>query len=1415
MTPPEPTAPKPPRLCPRRGCKMALLATLRASLSAKGTRAPSHRRTPLLASRLALKRSKGARSAPESCAAARMGYAALLTIAATAAFCAAPASAAVTHRFLPEPTAGFAAGVPAGQTVPGPLSGVNAFAADEGHLWVSERLEGGGGERIDEFNAASGAFEAQLPQVPGVSQFFQGVAVGHAAGEREVYAPGSEGEEATQHSVLAVFGAANTVQSVWQGALTANGSFTFNGASERAGEVTGVAVDGFPNTLTDSASGDVYVATAARGGETAFNVIDVFNPKEALTAGQETKPVAELTGTCATPTACSSERFSDPGGVAVSAFNGDVLVTDRVAGHGVIDIFEPTVLGEYKFLRQITGVPSGQFGELGAVAVDPANGEIYLADRPAEVVDQFSGEGAYLGRLEGSSEEAPFTGVSGLAVEGDVYVGDYGHQTGAIDVFGPDIPLPTVETGAPTAVGFFSAVLNGSIDPVAAGEASCRFAWGATRSFGHTLACASVPNGSGAVARSETLTGLQPDREYCYRLQSGNANGPNPGEAWQDHCFVTPGPGLDAVSTSNVSAESASFEATVNPHANPSSTYIEYGTSTEYGRTAPATPDQVGEGEEPVEVGPFHVQGLSPETTYYYRLVVQSEISGKLLTFPGAGHSFTTQRLTSVYAPPDAPRDELVSPPDKHGALISAISEDGIVQASRSGNAFTFLTNIPTEVGVKGYFEEVQVLAGRASNGGWSSTDIALPHVSATGASVGQGPEYRFFSEDLSEGLVEPLGEYTSLAPEVSPPDTERTPYVRHSSTCPQTPATCYEPLATSAPGYADIEETIHFGGNPSNEGSDVSFVGASPDLKHVILTSSIALTSAAPTSGALYGWSSEPSPTQRLQPVSVLPESEGGIVPANLGAPNGYTSFAPSARGAVSGDGSRVFWTADPGEPHLYMRDVSHGQTLVGGQEVPGETLRLDVPRPGAGAGVVAPRFQWADPSGRTVFFTDEQALTAGSGAGPGTRDLYECVIVEVGAADECVLHDLTPDVGGVHANVEGLTLGASSDGTTVYYVASGVLGGGVAASGEAAVPGGHNLYVQRLDSASGLWEEPTLVAVLSGDDIPDWGGPDEVPATSTAAVSGDGGFLVFMSDRSLTGYDNRDVVSGHPDEEVYQYDSAGGRVVCVSCNPTGARPHGIEYHPLEVGQDLVGGTRVWDGHVWLAANVPGWTPFEPTTARYQSRYLSPSGRVFFNSGDALVPQDVNNNQDVYEYAPLGVAGCTTSYRTYSTSAGGCVSLISSGTATGESAFLDAGESGNDVFFLTSAKLVPQDLDTALDVYDAHVCTTEAPCQSAVVPPPPCTTANACRTAPPAQPPIYGPPASSTFSGPGNPAPPPQSKPKTAEQVRVERLTKALKACRTKRNKHKRATCERAAHKKYAKKATAKRSAAAKARKR
>jgi hypothetical protein len=78
-------------------------------------------------------------------------------------------------------------------------------------------------------------------------------------------------------------------------------------------------------------------------------------------------------------------------------------------------------------------------------------------------------------------------------------------------------------------------------------------------------------------------------------------------------------------------------------------------------------------------------------------------------------------------------------------------------------------------------------------------------------------------------------------------------------------------------------------------------------------------------------------------------------------------------------------------------------------------------------------------------------------------------------------------------------------------------------------------------------------------------------------------------------------------------------------------------------------------------------------------------------------------------------------------------------------SVFLDAGANGEDVFFASPNKLLPQAQGETQAVYDARI-DGGFPMAAPV-----CTTAEACRNASPPTPAVFGPPPSATFSGPGN----------------------------------------------------------------
>src|SRR5207344_3091442 len=381
--------------------------------------------------------------------------------------------------------------------------------------------------------------------------------------------------------------------------------------------------------------------------------------------------------------------------------------------------------------------------------------------------------------------------------------------------------------------------------------------------------------------------------------------------------------------------------------------------------------------------------------------------------------------------------------------------------------------------------------------------------------------------------------------------------------------------------------------------------------------------------------------------------------------------SYNASVRNAISADGSRLFWSAaaGPDEPPtgLYLRDVTLEQTV-----------RLDVVQPGAfGTGASLPVFQGADSEGTVAFFTDTRNLTPD--ANESGADLYRCAVrIEAGELG-CELTDLTagtlnPADPFESAEVQGIAAGIGEDGTKVYFVARGVLDEEPNGEGQGAAPGEPNLY---------LWQEGSgvrFIATLSEEDERDWGSFSTLlrfgalGAEQTAAASPSGRYLAFMSQLPLTGYDNRDALSGEPDQEVFRYDTEAnggeGELICASCNPSGARPAGLH------GQAGVGGAPFYDfQQQWregqpLAATLPDATRLSRNgPSLYRPRAVHEDGRLFFNAADSLVAADSNGNWDVYQYEPTGVGDCSASSGDPGTAraAGGCVSLISSGAAEEE----------------------------------------------------------------------------------------------------------------------------------------------------
>jgi DNA-binding beta-propeller fold protein YncE len=918
--------------------------------------------------------------------------------------------------------------------------------------------------------------------------------------------------------------------------------------------------------------------------------------------------------------------------------------------------------------------------------------------------------------------------------------------------------------------------------------------------------------------------------------------------------------GPPKVDGSSATAEGAAQVTTLNAQVNPDGTdthaYFEYGTASCAASPGTCTKTAVADigtafGDRLARSEPQNL----PPGEYHFRAVAENAAG----TVDGPEQTFEIVALVSGL--PDGRAWEMVSPVRKDGAEPEAITaEGGLIQAAVNGRAISYVSDGPMPAGAEPEgsrsFEPTQILSTRGSEG-WTSQDITTANTTGAGPAPGEPPEYQAFSPNLAVALVSPF--YSNEGPLAAPPlsqalegeegKQETTIYLRSDAPLQPEPApesaeerknyeTAQEngkhkkptpnagflPLVTQANRPAP-----EFGTTPLEAG--LVFEGATPDLSHVVFTSGRHNTPANEAGSGLYEWGGAKR-EQELSFISELPAPAQTRLPAAVVGLGGDLDgkVADSVRHAISNDGSLVVWTWSPGGrvTHLFVRDTVHKQTVQIDQVNPGEPPEEVGVQPHA-----QPVFQTASADGSKIFFTDQQRLTADSKAVEGSPDLY--VFELHPPALQPPLKDLTAQEGaGVLAEEKGGgVLGASEDGSYIYFAANGALAPNASAGHclpvDQPIPTGTtcNLYMRhyvvKSGQEAGEWEPTKLVAVLSSADRPDWGKLGNSLQYMTSRISPKGLYLAFMSERSLTGYNNEDVSSKSKgerlDEEVYLYNAVTGHVVCASCNPSGARPRGVfdaggTAGGVGEGLGLVADRReVWvtnpgkgavDG--WLAASIPGWTPINISRSTYQSRYLSDEGRLFFNGADSLVPlatptrsETVGGEQlavgveNVYEYQRGGVGGCAAQ--------GGCVGLISSGASPHESAFLDASETGNDVFFLTAAPLAPQDLDTNYDVYDAHVCEAALPCPSPPLPPGKECQGEECHGSFTAGP-SFSAPGSATSSGPGSPGAQAQvlgsQQPKPKPLTRAQRLAKALKACRQHKQKSKRLVCEKLARKKY-----------------
>jgi hypothetical protein len=369
--------------------------------------------------------------------------------------------------------------------------------------------------------------------------------------------------------------------------------------------------------------------------------------------------------------------------------------------------------------------------------------------------------------------------------------------------------------------------------------------------------------------------------------------------------------------------------------------------------------------------------------------------------------------------------------------------------------------------------------------------------------------------------------------------------------------------------------------------------------------------------------------------------------------------------------------------------------------------------------------RFQAATPDARKVVFVSHDPLLDGDpgGAGEGVYLFTDGPDPEHESNLTFLGRNTVPAASNVH-----IVKGISADGSHVYVALNGSLM---------------------------LWDEGRVVQVASAPERPD----DEV------RISPHGQRVAFMSGVPTAGYElpvgGLGLDFAAPNTEIYVYDETSETVRCVSCPPEGGLP--------TTGVHLRASTTDPTNPAWELTVRP--------------RFFSEDGRyVFFNTEEALLPQDTNGVSDAYEYDVET----------------GKLALLSPGSGAEGTWFVEASPNGHDVFLATRQHLTGWDPDLASDLYDARI---GGGLPEPLPPPPPCA-GDACQGVPSAAPTFD---TASGFAGLGNLPVPHAGKAASRSALRADRLKRALRACE-RTPKRKRAACKARARKRYGKSSSAKR---------
>jgi hypothetical protein len=193
---------------------------------------------------------------------------------------------------------------------------------------------------------------------------------------------------------------------------------------------------------------------------------------------------------------------------------------------------------------------------------------------------------------------------------------------------------PTVETSPITNVTAFSATCGGTVSDEGSGPViAYGVCWAAK--LDPTVNDLKTEDGAGPGTFTSNIAGLYAGVAYFVRAYATNSAGTSYGST---RSFIPSGksPTATATAATNIKDTSATLNGYVESNSFITTVTFQYGTTTNYETTVPTDRDPLAE-DESGDVS-ANITGLTPSTTYYYRVVATNSLG---TTFSNS-ISFTT-----------------------------------------------------------------------------------------------------------------------------------------------------------------------------------------------------------------------------------------------------------------------------------------------------------------------------------------------------------------------------------------------------------------------------------------------------------------------------------------------------------------------------------------------------------------------------------------------------------------------------------------------------------------------------------------------------------------------------------------------------------------------------------------------------